>query len=153
MSCGMYTSVQLALTLLHHLERLDVPFSGVLGEFCAFSSVRRVLTFLLTFPAICISFAMECVSVCTFDISAKFLQLSGSCGCCHAASTGKSGGFSLFQGMLTISGAFADLLVSISTLGMSASPFDVSAWVLALSASSTLRFGPPTPRYMLRPSP
>ena len=98
-----------------------------------------------SFAAVSAVFPTLCKSMGTLDASTGCLQPFSS-GRCLAASTGDSGSFSCFRGVLTISVMFAAVVVSVSTLG-------TSAWLPTPSATSTMCFAPLTPRYVPPPSP
>lgn len=75
-------------------------------------------------------------------------QPFGSSECCFAASTGESGGFMHFRGILILSGLLPCVTASVLTPGMSLCPLDLSVWPPRPSISTTSRFTPPAPRYV-----
>ena len=87
------------------------------------------------------------------DASVQFLKPFTSSEHCLAAPIGESGGLAFSQGILTFSGAFADLFTSVPTLETSLIPLDMSAWLPMPSITLTLCFMSLVPRYILAPSP
>lgn len=80
----------------------------------------------VSFPAIILSFPMQYTSVHMLDTSTWFPRPFGSSGAHFVPSPGKSGSSSCFRGVLTMSGMFVVVNVSISMLGSSMCPFDAS---------------------------
>ena len=70
-----------------------------------------------------------------------------------ALSPGRSGVFGFVQGMLTVFGAFLDVNASVSMLGTSVSPPNVSIQLPKPSVASTLHFASPAPRQVVGSSP
>ena len=69
-------------------------------------------------------------SLSMLDTLALFLQVFSPSECCHAASRGESGGFSLICGVLTVYGAFAVIFTPFTVLWLSVHTLDASIWSL-----------------------
>ena len=142
---GTYRLTLSTLTPLYRLACLAIAVSCVLGEFCILCPIQRILTFLVVFSAIFALFSTMWASMNPLDASVQFLKPSE---CCFAASIGESGSLACSRGILTFSGAFADLFMAVPMLGTAPIPLDTSVWLPTPSVTSTPRFVSPVPRYV-----
>ena len=123
---GMYRSLSPMLTHFHQLACLDISVSNGLGEFCILRQIWCILTFSISFTAICASFPMLCVSLCSLNLTMQCPILFGLSGHCLAASTGEFGVFEPFWHMLTLSISFSAVFTLSAMLCASMHTIDTS---------------------------